>query len=161
MGFEVVRAFCFDFAVPTNNKNDGIPMKFLDLVVCFHNYSQNMLMKQIHFQKSHSKMWDQRSLMTALPWKDLGQLTEMPVLLSQLGWARAPCTPRSSFPYSWLLGAGAELSQPRGHCPVLLLCTGGGNAGEAGTKGGSGRLWGHSRDGSPRLAQLCVLGLPR
>lgn len=90
MGFEVVRAFCFDFAVPTNNKNDGIPMKFLDLVVCFHNYSQNMLMKQIHFQKSHSKMWDQRSLMTALPWKDLGQLTEMPVLLSQLGWARAP-----------------------------------------------------------------------
>lgn len=134
VGFEVVRAFCFDFNVPTNRKNNGIPMKFLDLAVCFHNYSQNMLMKQIRFQKSRSKVRDQRSLMTALPWKDLGQLAEMPVLLSQPGWARAPRTLHSSFPYSWLLRAGAELSQPLGHWPVLLLRSGGGDAGEAGGK---------------------------
>lgn len=159
VGFEVVRAFCFDFNVPTNRKNNGIPMKFLDLAVCFHNYSQNMLMKQIRFQKSRSKVRDQRSLMTALPWKDLGQLAEMPVLLSQPGWARAPRTLHSSFPYSWLLRAGAELSQPLGHWPVLLLCSGGGDAGEAGGKDFYSPLC-QAAGGSGAIPRTAALALP-
>lgn len=42
--FEAVGAFCFDFDVSTNRQDAKTEMHLLDLVACFHNYSQSTSM---------------------------------------------------------------------------------------------------------------------